>query len=134
MLGNVFSPIAGVLIADYILVKRMQIDLVALFEPNGPYWYWRGVNPIAVVWTALGFLAYMFVIPADGSRCWSPCWRPVPAIGRRRAAGLAFGRARPGGAAGPRTRGGRRPRLGIGPALSAEATGTRDRLTLASAG
>ena len=64
MLGNVFSPIAGVLIADYILVKRMQIDLVALFEPNGPYWYWRGVNPIAVVWTALGFLAYMFVIPA----------------------------------------------------------------------
>ena len=66
MLGNVFSPIAGVLIADYIFVKRMQIDLVALFEPNGPYWYWRGVNPIAVVWTALGFLAYMFVIPAAG--------------------------------------------------------------------
>ena len=64
MLGNVFSPIAGVLLADYIFVKRMQIDLVALFEPNGPYWYWRGVNPIAVVWTALGFLAYMFVIPA----------------------------------------------------------------------
>ncbi len=64
MLGNVFSPIAGVLIADYIFVKRMKIDLVALFEPNGPYWYWSGVNPIAVIWTALGFLAYMFVIPA----------------------------------------------------------------------
>jgi NCS1 family nucleobase:cation symporter-1 len=63
MLGNVFSPIAGVLIADYLLVKRMQIDLVALFEPNGRYWYWKGVNPIAVTWTALGFLAYMFVIP-----------------------------------------------------------------------
>ena len=65
MLGNVFSPIAGVLIADYILVKRMKIDLVALFEPNGPYWYWKGVNPVAVIWTALGFLAYMFVIPAE---------------------------------------------------------------------
>ncbi len=65
MLGNVFSPIAGVLIADYIFVKRMKIDLVALFEPNGPYWYWKGVNPVAVVWTALGFLAYMFVIPAE---------------------------------------------------------------------
>ncbi len=37
--GCVFSPIAGVLIADYLLVKRMRIDLVALFEPKGSYWY-----------------------------------------------------------------------------------------------
>ncbi len=65
MLGNVFSPIGGVLIADYLFVKRMKIDLVALFEPNGPYWYWKGVNPVAVVWTILGFLAYLFVIPAE---------------------------------------------------------------------
>src|SRR5215469_6330015 len=65
MLGNVFAPIGGVLIADYIFVKRMKIDLVALFEPNGPYWYWQGVNPVAVIWTILGFLAYMLVIPAE---------------------------------------------------------------------
>jgi purine-cytosine permease-like protein len=65
MLGNVFAPIGGVLIADYLFVKKMKIDLVALFEPNGPYWYWNGVNPVAVVWTILGFLAYMFVIPAE---------------------------------------------------------------------
>jgi nucleobase:cation symporter-1, NCS1 family len=63
MLGNFFSPIAGVLVADYVFVKRMQIDVVALFERNGPYWYWRGVNPIAALWTVLGFLTYMFVIP-----------------------------------------------------------------------
>src|SRR5271167_2818876 len=68
ILGNVFSPIAGVLIADYLLVKRGRIDLVALFEPNGSYWYWKGVNPVAVIWTALGFLAYMFVIPAEWIR------------------------------------------------------------------
>jgi nucleobase:cation symporter-1, NCS1 family len=65
MLGNVFSPIAGVLIADYLFVKRMQIDLVGLFETKGPYWYWMGVNPVAVVWTLIGFLAYMFVIPKE---------------------------------------------------------------------
>jgi purine-cytosine permease-like protein len=68
ILGNVFSPIAGVLIADYLLVKRMRIDLVALFEAKGPYWYWKGVNPVAVVWTALGFVAYMFVIPPEWIR------------------------------------------------------------------
>jgi NCS1 nucleoside transporter family len=65
MLGNVFAPIAGVLLADYVFVKRMKIDLKALFQPNGSYWYWHGVNPIAVAWTLLGFLAYMFVIPAE---------------------------------------------------------------------
>jgi NCS1 family nucleobase:cation symporter-1 len=68
ILGNVFSPIAGVLIADYLLVKRARIDLVALFEPKGPYWYWNGVNRVAVVWTVLGFLVYMFVIPAEWIR------------------------------------------------------------------
>jgi cytosine/uracil/thiamine/allantoin permease len=57
-----------VLIADYLFVKRMRIDLVALFEAKGPYWYWKGVNPVAVTWTALGFLAYMFVIPAEWIR------------------------------------------------------------------
>jgi NCS1 family nucleobase:cation symporter-1 len=65
LLGNVFAPIGGVLIADYIFVKRMQIDLVGLFEEKGPYWYWKGVNPVAVAWTLLGFLAYMFVIPKE---------------------------------------------------------------------
>jgi NCS1 nucleoside transporter family len=68
MLGNVFSPIGGVLIADYLFVKRMHIDVVALFEPDGPYRYWKGVNPLAVAWTALGFLAYMYVIPAEWIR------------------------------------------------------------------
>ncbi len=52
----------------YIFVKRMHIDLVGLFEPNGPYWFWKGVNPVAVVWTGLGFLAYMFVIPVEWIR------------------------------------------------------------------
>jgi nucleobase:cation symporter-1, NCS1 family len=68
ILGNVFSPIAGVLIADYLCVKRMRIDLVALFEPNGAYWYWKRFNIIAIVWTALGFLAYMVIIPAEWIR------------------------------------------------------------------
>jgi NCS1 nucleoside transporter family len=63
MLGNFFSPIAGVLVADYLFVKRMQIDMVALFERDGPYWYWKGFNPVAAIWTVAGFLIYMFVIP-----------------------------------------------------------------------
>lgn len=49
--------------ADYLLVKGMRIGVAGLFEHAGPHWYWRGFNPIAALWTAVGFLIYMFVIP-----------------------------------------------------------------------
>jgi purine-cytosine permease-like protein len=45
LLGNVFAPIGGVLIADYLVMKRDRIDLAALFQRGGIYWYWRGFNP-----------------------------------------------------------------------------------------
>ena len=72
LLGTVFAPMAGVLLADYLVIKRMRLDVPALFEHGGgAYWYWRGFNPIAMVWTLLGFLLYRFVIPQS--------W-PVPIV------------------------------------------------------
>jgi cytosine/uracil/thiamine/allantoin permease len=69
LLGNVFSPIAGVLVFDYVILKRTRLDVPALFAPNGRYRYWAGFNLVAVAWTALGFLFYMFVVP--------PAWIPT---------------------------------------------------------
>jgi NCS1 family nucleobase:cation symporter-1 len=63
ILGNIFSPIAGVLIFDYVLLKRTRLDVPALFSNTGRYRYWGGFNLVAVAWTAIGFLLYMFVIP-----------------------------------------------------------------------
>ena len=63
LLGNVFAPIGGVLIADYLVMKRARIDLAALFQRGGIYWYWRGFNPIAILWTAFGFVIYMYLVP-----------------------------------------------------------------------
>lgn len=63
LLGNVFSPITGILLADYLFLKRAKIDLHALFQRDDIYWYWRGFNPVAIAWTALGFWIYMSVIP-----------------------------------------------------------------------
>lgn len=59
-LGAFFAPIAGVLIADYLLVKRSRIDVLALFDREGPYWYVGGFNPVAVAWTAAGVVIYYF--------------------------------------------------------------------------
>jgi NCS1 family nucleobase:cation symporter-1 len=64
LLGNFFSPIAGVLVFDYLILKRTQIDVPALFTLNGRYRYWGGFNVVAVVWTIFGFLFYMFAVPA----------------------------------------------------------------------
>ncbi len=64
MLGNVFSPIAGVLVFDYVVLKRTRLDVPALFRLDGRYRYWNGFNLVAVAWTALGFLFYMFAVPA----------------------------------------------------------------------
>jgi nucleobase:cation symporter-1, NCS1 family len=63
LFGNVFSPVAGVLVADYLFVRRMQIDVAALYDPKGRYRYRAGFNPIAVAWTAIGFLICTYVIP-----------------------------------------------------------------------
>jgi nucleobase:cation symporter-1, NCS1 family len=69
LFGNVFSPVAGVLVFDYLFVRRMQIDVAALYDPKGRYRYWVGFNPIAVAWTAFGFLICTYVIPT--------AWIPV---------------------------------------------------------
>lgn len=59
--GSLFAPIAGVLIMDYVFVKRMRIDVLALFDRSGPYWYIGGFNPVAVVWTVLGLVVYWLI-------------------------------------------------------------------------
>jgi nucleobase:cation symporter-1, NCS1 family len=64
VLGNFFSPIAGILVFDYLLLKRTRLDIPSLFRLEGRYQYWSGFNLVAVVWTVLGFLFYMFAVPA----------------------------------------------------------------------
>jgi len=61
--GNIFAPVAGVLVFDYLFVRRMQIDVAALYDPKGHYRYWRGFNPVAFAWTAIGCLICTYAIP-----------------------------------------------------------------------
>jgi nucleobase:cation symporter-1, NCS1 family len=42
------GAVGGVLIADYFVVRRTQLDLPGLYDPAGPYWYARGFNPRAL--------------------------------------------------------------------------------------
>ncbi|WP_433046607.1 NCS1 family nucleobase:cation symporter-1 [Dactylosporangium sp. CS-033363] len=63
ILGAAIGPLFGVLIADYYLVRKQQVDVDAMFtmSPDGRYWYRKGYNPPALVATAVG--AIVAVVP-----------------------------------------------------------------------
>jgi NCS1 family nucleobase:cation symporter-1 len=60
-LGTVAAPLTGVVLTDYLLVKRGRIDVDALFDPTGPYRYVGGLNAAALVSVATGAAVYAAV-------------------------------------------------------------------------
>jgi NCS1 family nucleobase:cation symporter-1 len=38
------APIAGILAADFWLVRKQLVDVPALYDPRGRYRYWNGIN------------------------------------------------------------------------------------------
>jgi nucleobase:cation symporter-1, NCS1 family len=42
------GAVGGVLIADYIVLRRTRLDLAGLYQKAGPYWYVNGLNPLAL--------------------------------------------------------------------------------------
>ncbi len=50
------GSIGGVLIADYYLIRNTRLDLLKLYQKDGPYWYAGGWNYRALVALLLGIL------------------------------------------------------------------------------
>lgn len=48
------GPIGGILLADYFLLRGTDLDLEALYQRRGPYWYARGTNWRAVAALLVG--------------------------------------------------------------------------------
>src|SRR6195952_1467538 len=63
-LGAFIGPLYGVLIADYFLVKRRQIDVDQLYtlSPTGRYFFRNGYNPVAIGATAVGAVLAMLLV------------------------------------------------------------------------
>lgn len=60
-LGAVLAPLYGILVADFYLLRKQEIDLEALFssDPQGPYFYEGGWNKKAIM--AFGLAAIFSV-------------------------------------------------------------------------
>ncbi len=52
--GALLGPIAGILVADYWIVRRTRLNVDALYEAEGEYHYRSGWNPAAFIALALG--------------------------------------------------------------------------------
>jgi cytosine permease len=91
-LGNVAAPLTGVVLADYVVRKRQQLDVEALFDPDGRYRYMNGVNVEAILAVA-GAVAVYYAVPdawlkvvwgvGAGAAFYLPLVAAVRAIARR---------------------------------------------------
>lgn len=46
--SGLLGPVAGIMVADYFLIRGTRLDLVSLYRRSGPYEYTRGINPRAI--------------------------------------------------------------------------------------
>lgn len=61
-LGNVAAPLTGVILADYVLLKRSRLAVADLYSPGGVYRYVHGFNPAAFTAVTLGVAVY-YLLP-----------------------------------------------------------------------
>ena len=73
--GGLLGAVAGVLVAGYWIINRTQLDLAALYQAGGRYWYAAGWNWRAVVATVIG------AVLAVGGAHSAPGQGPFPAGG-----------------------------------------------------
>jgi nucleobase:cation symporter-1, NCS1 family len=74
------GPVAGVLMADYHLLRRRVLDVNGLFDasPTGPYFYRGGYNVAALVAVAAGIAPNVpGFLHAAGLAVVAPFWRAV---------------------------------------------------------
>ncbi len=60
LIGGVFVPVFGILLADYFVLRAGDYAIDDLYRPAGAYWYTGGLNPVAIVVWLGGFFVYAF--------------------------------------------------------------------------
>lgn len=56
LFGTILSPITGVLICDYFVLRKRKLNLDQLYTNNGQYKYWNNINPAAIISMVIGFI------------------------------------------------------------------------------
>jgi nucleobase:cation symporter-1, NCS1 family len=61
LIAVAFAPLCGIQIVDYFVLRRGRIDIRAIYvdQPRAPYYFWRGINPAALLALAAGCITYI---------------------------------------------------------------------------
>lgn len=61
--GAIFAACVGVLLADRIVLRRSSIELAGLHDTSGgPYAFWFGINPAALIALVAGVVTYLALL------------------------------------------------------------------------
>jgi NCS1 family nucleobase:cation symporter-1 len=52
--SGLLGPVAGIMVADYFVIRKTELDVNSLYHSGGAYHYTRGINPRAIVALAVG--------------------------------------------------------------------------------
>jgi nucleobase:cation symporter-1, NCS1 family len=52
--SSLLGAVCGIMLADYYPHRKRTLDLAGLYQVNGPYWYVKGINPVAVIALVVG--------------------------------------------------------------------------------
>jgi NCS1 family nucleobase:cation symporter-1 len=55
--SGLLGPVAGIMVADYFLIRGTRLDSYSLYRRDGIYEYSRGINPAAIIALILGVTA-----------------------------------------------------------------------------
>ena len=64
--SGLLGPVAGIMVADYFLIRKTELDVNSLYHREGAYYYTKGINPRAIAALVLGVtiaLIGLFVEP-----------------------------------------------------------------------
>ncbi|MGA2111117.1 MAG: putative hydroxymethylpyrimidine transporter CytX [Anaerolineales bacterium] len=64
LIGSIFTPLFGLLAADYFLLRNRRYQKNEIYRPQGAYWYRGGVNVFGMVAWVAGILVYNVAAPA----------------------------------------------------------------------
>jgi NCS1 family nucleobase:cation symporter-1 len=66
--SGLLGPVAGIMVADYFLIRGTRLDTVSLYRRGGPYEYSRGVNPRAIIALAAGVVVALIGLAVPSLR------------------------------------------------------------------
>jgi purine-cytosine permease-like protein len=62
-IGAMFCPLFGIVLVDYFIVRKGSVNVKDLYQKEGEYWFWKGINPGALIAWGFGFAIYLGLSP-----------------------------------------------------------------------